>query len=183
MTQHRNTPCEPRRFPCLQQACNQRGGDSVATDFELVWRDAWSVGLDSKADETSFTGRWVTGSCGSNWVKRAPVQLLSYINANRGNTLTPLPLAALARAARSPAPAAAPTVRARPSRSSCRGWHLHGQRRWNRRLWRRLARAPEAVAGRPVRWPLPGSTELLSVDRCILRKRRNRAGALPMRAL
>ena len=23
-------------------------------------------------------------------------------------------------------------------------------RRWNRRLWRRLARAPEAVAGRPV---------------------------------
>eukprot|EP00964_Phaeocystis_antarctica_P101463 scaffold66930_cov74-Phaeocystis_antarctica.AAC.1 len=27
---------------------------------------------------------------------------------------------------------------------------LHGQRRGHRRLWRRLARAPEAVAGRPV---------------------------------
>eukprot|EP00964_Phaeocystis_antarctica_P006107 scaffold3336_cov66-Phaeocystis_antarctica.AAC.1 len=27
--------------------------------------------------------------------------------------------------------------------------------RRNRRLWRRLARAPEAVAGRPVGWPLP----------------------------
>eukprot|EP00964_Phaeocystis_antarctica_P088224 scaffold56145_cov72-Phaeocystis_antarctica.AAC.2 len=26
---------------------------------------------------------------------------------------------------------------------------LDGQRRWNRRLWRRLARAPEAVVGRP----------------------------------
>ena len=33
-------------------------------------------------------------------------------------------------------------------------WCLHGQRRWNRRLWRRLARAPEAVAGRPVARPL-----------------------------
>eukprot|EP00964_Phaeocystis_antarctica_P100713 scaffold66295_cov58-Phaeocystis_antarctica.AAC.2 len=28
--------------------------------------------------------------------------------------------------------------------------HLHGQRRGNRRLRRRPARAPEAVAGRPV---------------------------------
>ena len=32
---------------------------------------------------------------------------------------------------------------------------LHSQRRPNRRLWRRLARAAEAVAGRPVAWPLP----------------------------
>ena len=32
---------------------------------------------------------------------------------------------------------------------------LNGQRRWNLRLWRRLARAPEAVAGRPVGWSLP----------------------------
>ena len=30
------------------------------------------------------------------------------------------------------------------------GQHLSGQRRWNRRLWRGLARAPEAMAGRPV---------------------------------
>eukprot|EP00964_Phaeocystis_antarctica_P055708 scaffold32792_cov59-Phaeocystis_antarctica.AAC.2 len=33
-------------------------------------------------------------------------------------------------------------------------WCLHGQRRWNRRLWRRLARAPETVAGHPVARPL-----------------------------
>ena len=31
----------------------------------------------------------------------------------------------------------------------------HGQRRRNRRLWRRLARAAKAVAGRPSAWPLP----------------------------
>eukprot|EP00964_Phaeocystis_antarctica_P018366 scaffold10146_cov70-Phaeocystis_antarctica.AAC.1 len=37
---------------------------------------------------------------------------------------------------------------------------LDGGRRWNRRLWRRLARAPEAVAGRSVGRPLPGSAEL-----------------------
>ena len=29
---------------------------------------------------------------------------------------------------------------------------LHGQTQWRRRLWRRLARAPEALAGRPVHW-------------------------------
>ena len=32
--------------------------------------------------------------------------------------------------------------------------HLHGQRRWNQRLWRRLARAPKGVAGRAVARPL-----------------------------
>ena len=37
---------------------------------------------------------------------------------------------------------------------------LDGQRRWNRRLWRRLARATEAVAGRPVGRLLPGSAAL-----------------------
>eukprot|EP00964_Phaeocystis_antarctica_P092079 scaffold59158_cov45-Phaeocystis_antarctica.AAC.1 len=40
--------------------------------------------------------------------------------------------------------------------------------RWNLRLWRRLARAPEAVAGRPVAWALPGRVSS-----------RGRAGALP----
>ena len=29
---------------------------------------------------------------------------------------------------------------------------LYGQAQWRRRLWRRLARAPEALAGRPVHW-------------------------------
>ena len=29
---------------------------------------------------------------------------------------------------------------------------LHGQTQWRWRLWRRLARAPEALAGRPVHW-------------------------------
>jgi hypothetical protein len=33
--------------------------------------------------------------------------------------------------------------------------HLNAQRRWHRRLWRQLARAPEAVAGRPVGRPAP----------------------------
>ena len=40
-----------------------------------------------------------------------------------------------------------------------RGGHVlqvpNSQRQENRRLCRRLARAPEAVAGRPVAWPLP----------------------------
>ena len=40
------------------------------------------------------------------------------------------------------------------------GLNLNGQRRRDRRLWRRLARAPEAVAGRPVGRPLSGSAEL-----------------------
>ena len=34
---------------------------------------------------------------------------------------------------------------------------LSGQARWNRRLWRRLAPTPEAVAGRPVAGPLAPS--------------------------
>ena len=33
--------------------------------------------------------------------------------------------------------------------------YLEGRRRWNWQLWRRLARAPEAVSGRPVGRPLP----------------------------
>ena len=57
--------------------------------------------------------------------------------------------------------------------------HLDGQRRRNGRLWRRLARAPEAVAGRPVGRPLPGSAELPRAARRTLRRRRGRAGALP----
>ena len=32
---------------------------------------------------------------------------------------------------------------------------LDDQTQWNARLWRRLARATEAVAGIPVAWPLP----------------------------
>eukprot|EP00964_Phaeocystis_antarctica_P106201 scaffold71126_cov57-Phaeocystis_antarctica.AAC.4 len=48
-----------------------------------------------------------------------------------------------------------------------------------RRLWRRLARAPEAVAGCPVDRPFPGSAELPSAVRRALRRRRSRAGALP----
>ena len=57
--------------------------------------------------------------------------------------------------------------------------HLNGQTRWNRRLWRRLARAAEAVAGRPVGRPLPGSAEPPRAARRALRTRRSRAGALP----
>eukprot|EP00964_Phaeocystis_antarctica_P087907 scaffold55895_cov39-Phaeocystis_antarctica.AAC.1 len=52
-------------------------------------------------------------------------------------------------------------------------------RRWNRRRWRRLARAPEAVAGRPVGRPLPASLEPPRAARRALRRRRSRAGALP----
>ena len=55
------------------------------------------------------------------------------------------------------------------------------KRRWNRWRWRRLARAPEAVAGRPVGRPLPGSAELPGAARRALRSRRSRAGALPRR--
>ena len=54
---------------------------------------------------------------------------------------------------------------------------LDGGRRWNRRLWRRLARAPEAVAGRSVGRPLPGSAELPRTARRALRRRRRRAQA------
>ena len=38
--------------------------------------------------------------------------------------------------------------------------HLEGQRRWDRRFWRWLARAPEAVAGHRVARPRAGSAEL-----------------------
>eukprot|EP00964_Phaeocystis_antarctica_P022553 scaffold12532_cov48-Phaeocystis_antarctica.AAC.1 len=48
----------------------------------------------------------------------------------------------------------------------------------NGRPWRRIARAPEAVAGRPVGRPLPGSAELPRAARCALRRRRGRAGAM-----
>ena len=55
-----------------------------------------------------------------------------------------------------------------------------GQRWENGRLWRRLARAPEAVAGRPVGRPSrPGSAELPRAARCALRMCRSRARALP----
>eukprot|EP00964_Phaeocystis_antarctica_P121510 scaffold85163_cov61-Phaeocystis_antarctica.AAC.4 len=54
---------------------------------------------------------------------------------------------------------------------------------WGQRLWRRLARAPEAVAGRAVGRPLPGSAKPLRATRRALRRRRSRAGALPRRAL
>eukprot|EP00964_Phaeocystis_antarctica_P086349 scaffold54672_cov62-Phaeocystis_antarctica.AAC.2 len=43
----------------------------------------------------------------------------------------------------------------RGRRASLRCWSLHGQRRRNGRLWRRQARAPEAVAGRPLGRSLP----------------------------
>eukprot|EP00964_Phaeocystis_antarctica_P141254 scaffold106241_cov65-Phaeocystis_antarctica.AAC.1 len=47
------------------------------------------------------------------------------------------------------------------------------------RLSGRLARAPGAVAGRPVARPLPGSAELPGPARRTLSRRRRRAGALP----
>ena len=56
---------------------------------------------------------------------------------------------------------------------------LNGQRRWNQRLCRRLARAPEAVAERPEGRLLPGSPELPRAARRALRRHRSRAGALP----
>eukprot|EP00964_Phaeocystis_antarctica_P064687 scaffold38943_cov55-Phaeocystis_antarctica.AAC.3 len=37
---------------------------------------------------------------------------------------------------------------------------LDGQRRWNQRLGRQLAGAPERLAGHPVGRPLPGRAEL-----------------------
>ena len=53
--------------------------------------------------------------------------------------------------------------------------HLKGQRWWNRRLWRRLARAPEAVAGRSVGRPLPGSAEQpRAAGRALRRRHRTR---------
>eukprot|EP00964_Phaeocystis_antarctica_P100626 scaffold66222_cov36-Phaeocystis_antarctica.AAC.1 len=56
---------------------------------------------------------------------------------------------------------------------------LDGQTRGTERLWRRLARAPEAVAGRPVGRPLAGSAELSRAARGAQRRHRSRAGALP----
>ena len=55
------------------------------------------------------------------------------------------------------------------------------QRRWNRRLWRRLARAAEAVAGRPVDGPISHweCDELLGAGRRAPRRCGSRAGALP----
>eukprot|EP00964_Phaeocystis_antarctica_P021182 scaffold11735_cov56-Phaeocystis_antarctica.AAC.2 len=67
------------------------------------------------------------------------------------------------------------------SRSSTTLPCLNGQRRWNRRLWRWLARAPEVVAGRPVAGPLPGSAKLPRAARCALTRHRSPAGALPRR--
>ena len=56
---------------------------------------------------------------------------------------------------------------------------LEGQRRWHPWFWRRLARAPEAVATRSVGRPLSGSAELPRTARRVLRRHRSRAGALP----
>ena len=58
------------------------------------------------------------------------------------------------------------------------------QEKWNRPLWRWLAREPEAVAGaRPAAGPRSGSTEPPRAARRAVRRRRSRAGAVPMRAL
>eukprot|EP00964_Phaeocystis_antarctica_P064724 scaffold38970_cov53-Phaeocystis_antarctica.AAC.1 len=48
--------------------------------------------------------------------------------------------------------------------------------RGNERLWRRLARAPEAVAGVPLAGPRPGSTEPPRAARRALRRHRSRGG-------
>eukprot|EP00964_Phaeocystis_antarctica_P002543 scaffold1328_cov59-Phaeocystis_antarctica.AAC.1 len=48
---------------------------------------------------------------------------------------------------------------------------------------RRLIRAPEAAAGRPVAEPRPGRAGLPRAARRALRRRRKRAGALPRGAL
>ena len=58
---------------------------------------------------------------------------------------------------------------------------LSGQWGGNGLLWRRLARAPEAVAGHPVGRPLTGSAEPARTVRRAPRRRRSRAGALPRR--
>ena len=72
----------------------------------------------------------------------------------------------------------APARRSSP-RCAGRTWMATG--RWNRQLGRRLARAPEAVAGRSVGRPLPGSAELPRAAGSGPRRRRSRAGALPRR--
>eukprot|EP00964_Phaeocystis_antarctica_P114314 scaffold78294_cov48-Phaeocystis_antarctica.AAC.2 len=50
---------------------------------------------------------------------------------------------------------------------------LNGQSLQNWRLWRRLARAPEAVTGRPVADPHPGSVRLARAARRALRRHRS----------
>eukprot|EP00964_Phaeocystis_antarctica_P145607 scaffold111722_cov75-Phaeocystis_antarctica.AAC.2 len=65
------------------------------------------------------------------------------------------------------------------SRSSSIGLRSRSLRQGNRRLGRRLARAPEAVAGRPEGRPLSGSSEPPRAARSALRRHRSRAGALP----
>ena len=70
----------------------------------------------------------------------------------------------------------APARRSSP-RCAGRTWMATG--RWNRQLGRRLARAPEAVAGRSVGRPLPGSAELPIASVHALGRHRSRAGALP----
>eukprot|EP00964_Phaeocystis_antarctica_P152874 scaffold120932_cov48-Phaeocystis_antarctica.AAC.1 len=57
--------------------------------------------------------------------------------------------------------------------------HLDDQKRWNRRLWRWLTRAQEAVAGRPVTGPRPGCLEPPGAARRVLRRRGSRPRALP----
>ena len=49
----------------------------------------------------------------------------------------------------------------------------------HRRLWRRLARAREALAGRAMARPLPESAKLPRAARRALRRHSSRAGALP----
>eukprot|EP00964_Phaeocystis_antarctica_P101217 scaffold66711_cov48-Phaeocystis_antarctica.AAC.1 len=56
---------------------------------------------------------------------------------------------------------------------------LKGQRWGNARLWRRLARAAEAVAGSPGARPLLGSTGPLRAARRALGRRMGQARALP----
>eukprot|EP00964_Phaeocystis_antarctica_P156935 scaffold126894_cov51-Phaeocystis_antarctica.AAC.2 len=53
----------------------------------------------------------------------------------------------------------------------------------NRRLRRRLARAPEAVAGRPVAWPLPWECRAAQSRQARPRSRRSQAGAQPRGAV
>ena len=56
---------------------------------------------------------------------------------------------------------------------------LHGHRRGNGRLWRRLARAPEAVAARPEGRSTPMSARLPRAARRALRGHRSQSGAVP----
>ena len=51
---------------------------------------------------------------------------------------------------------------------------LDGRTQSNRRLWRRLARAAEAVLGRPLAGPQPGRAELPKTARHALKRHRGR---------